>query len=577
MNRLLVALLAAFDAVIVVAVGLAAALAPLTLLWVFAFDGGADWGGLWPAAARVWQAGHFVPLDVHLDAETVAALGIPADGATFTLSLAPAAFALFTGVFAARSGARAARAGAWVIGVAAGTAAVASLAALIALTSPLPVVSADVGSAVLLPAAVFAVPSLGGALVQAWREGDDGILDRLRDRVDVDGTGIVEGAARGIAGALVAWVGLGAAVAALGFALRGSHIVSLFEAAHLDLVGVIVVGLGQLAYLPTLVVWGAAYASGPGFALGAGTAVSPGGTSLGVLPGVPVLGIIPESPSAWLLLLALAVVAIGALAGWIARGRMQEETGEDEPLVPRLIVLGVLVAGAAGGAALLSALAAGSIGPERLQQAGPAAGAVAVAVAIEMGIGAAAVLLAPLAKSGATHEDWPARWDARGAGADAADRSGATAVGDGGRSPAADWAHTVDWGQTADRAHTADLAPTTDRGQTADVAHTADRTQTTDRAQAADLAHTVDLTQTADLTETADLAAFFGGPASEPSRGGKAGDAPSRPGDPGSAGDPDAPGPDDSGPDDSGQGGPGPHNRGPDGPGGGSKAPRERR
>jgi UDP-N-acetylglucosamine--N-acetylmuramyl-(pentapeptide) pyrophosphoryl-undecaprenol N-acetylglucosamine transferase len=78
MNRLLVAVLAAFDAVIAVAVGLAAALAPLTLLWVFAFDGGADWGSLWPAAARVWQAGHLVPLAVRLDAETVAALGIPA-------------------------------------------------------------------------------------------------------------------------------------------------------------------------------------------------------------------------------------------------------------------------------------------------------------------------------------------------------------------------------------------------------------------------------------------------------------------------------------------------------------------
>jgi hypothetical protein len=406
MNRLLVALLAAFDAVIVVAVGLAAALAPLTLVWVFALGGGADWAALWPAAARVWQVGHLVPLAVALDAEAAAAIGIPAEGASFVLSLAPLAFAVFTAVFAARSGTRAAHAGAWVTGVGAGTATVAALAALVSVSSPLAVVSVDGGTSILLPTLVFGTASLGGALVGAWREGDAGILDRLRHRADVDGTGIVEASARGIAAAVVGVVALGAIVTAVGLALRGSEIVALFEAAHLDLLGVVVVSLGQLAYLPTLVVWAAAYAAGPGFALGAGTAVSPGGTSLGVVPGIPVLGIIPESPSAWLLLLALGVVAAGALAGWTARARLQvenrresliEDRGEhgEEPLVPRLIVWGLLVAGSAAAAALLSAAASGAIGPERLQHTGPSAAAVALAVAIEIALGAGAVLLAP--------------------------------------------------------------------------------------------------------------------------------------------------------------------------------------
>ena len=52
MHRLIVALLAAVDAAIAVAVGLAATLAPLTLLWVFGFGGGADWGALWPRERR---------------------------------------------------------------------------------------------------------------------------------------------------------------------------------------------------------------------------------------------------------------------------------------------------------------------------------------------------------------------------------------------------------------------------------------------------------------------------------------------------------------------------------------------
>ncbi len=398
MNRLLVALLAAFDAVIVVAVGVVAALAPLTVLWVVGIDD-ADWGALWPAAARIWQVGHFVPLHVTLGDEYAAIAGIPADATSFVFSLAPLAFALFTAVFAARSGARAARAGAWVVGVCAGAGAVAALSAGIALTSAIAAVDVDLWQAVLLPTLVFGVAALGGALVRAWRDGDDGPLDRLRDLLDLDDTGIVQAGARGLAAAVVGLLGVGAALTAVGLALSGGEIVALFEAAHVDLVGAIVIGLGQLAYLPTLVVWGSAYAAGPGFALGAGTTVSPGGTSLGVVPGIPLLGIVPESPSPWLLLLALAVVAVGAFAGWTARVRLQEETGEDEPLVPRLAALGVIVVGSAVGAAVLALAASGALGPGRLQQAGPEAGPLALVVGVEVALGAAAVLLAPRART----------------------------------------------------------------------------------------------------------------------------------------------------------------------------------
>ena len=108
MNRLLVALLAAVDALVAASVGVAAALAPLTVLWVFGLGGGADWGALWPASVRVWQLGQLVPLEIALPPEYLNATGIPAEAATFWLSLAPLAFTTFTAVFAARSGGRAA-------------------------------------------------------------------------------------------------------------------------------------------------------------------------------------------------------------------------------------------------------------------------------------------------------------------------------------------------------------------------------------------------------------------------------------------------------------------------------------
>src|SRR6218665_3537532 len=122
MNRLLVALLAAVDALIAAAVGVAVVLAPLTVFWVFGLGGAADWAALWPASVRVWQFGQLVPLHIALPPEYLTATGISTDAATFVLSLAPLAFAAFTAVFAARSGARAARAGAWIVGVLTGSA-----------------------------------------------------------------------------------------------------------------------------------------------------------------------------------------------------------------------------------------------------------------------------------------------------------------------------------------------------------------------------------------------------------------------------------------------------------------------
>ncbi len=81
MHRVLVVFLATLDALVTGAVGIAAALAPLTLLWVFALASPA-WGDLWPAASLVWQLGHFVPVTITLPGEYLAVSGIPAEAGT---------------------------------------------------------------------------------------------------------------------------------------------------------------------------------------------------------------------------------------------------------------------------------------------------------------------------------------------------------------------------------------------------------------------------------------------------------------------------------------------------------------
>lgn len=396
MQRLLVALLAAVDAAIAAAVGLAALLAPITLLWTLAIGTTGDWGALWPTAGTLWQFGHGVPIDITLADTTLVAAGVPPEAAEFVLSVTPLAFLFFTLFFAARSGVRAARSGVWMLGVVAGTVGFAAIATIVALTSQLTAAATPLGLAIALPSSVYLVGVLSGAIWFAWREGDEGPIDRLHDLVDSlgDWSPVPGEAVRGAAAAIVTIVGAAALAVAVSILLRGGSVVALFQSARVDVLGATVLTLGALAYLPTMVVWAASWLAGAGFAVGAGTAVSPAGTQLGVVPGIPIFGLLPEVGSFWMLIVVLIPVGAGAFAGWLVRSRLVwEDTGHG--VAPRATIA-VGIAGLSAGAAALAAMfASGSIGPGRMAVAGPQPGMFALAVGVEVLIGAAIMLLAP--------------------------------------------------------------------------------------------------------------------------------------------------------------------------------------
>lgn len=395
MNRVIVFLLAAFDALVTVAAGLVVVLAPATLLWVVEFGGLAPWDALWPTAASVWQLGHIVPLEITLPADYLATAGIDPGAASFVLSLAPLGFAGFTAISAARSGRRASRSGAAFTGALAGTAVFAAAAAGVALTAGNPVANTSLTGAILFPALIFGIPAMLGALVGEWQDADRGVIAALRERTEdlpEDWALTPTVIARAGAIAVVGLVGVAALVTAAAIFARGSQIVGLYEASHVDVLGAVLLTLGQLLYLPTLVVWALAFVAGPGVSLGAGSTVAASGTTTGVLPGLPLMGVLPESTSPWLLLLALLPVAVGAFAGWVARSFF---TADAERIPARIVVtLGIAVV-AAGSAALLAALASGSLGPGTLAQLGPEPGPVALAIGIEVGVGAGILLLSP--------------------------------------------------------------------------------------------------------------------------------------------------------------------------------------
>ncbi len=432
MHRLTVALLAAFDAVVAAAAGLAVALAAITALFLFGNGDPAQWNLLWVSAASVWQLGNLVPLPITLADGYAAAVGIPAEAASFTLSLAPLGFAVFTAVFAARSGVRAAGAHAWIPGVIVGGLVYGAAAAGVAVTTVNPVAQPELWQAIAIPAALYVVAALIGAVAAGWTAGDGGTLDALRARID-DGAPawrVVPGlVARGTAMVVVALVGLGAALVAVAVLAGGGEIIALSEAAHLDVLGAIITTLATLAYLPTLIVWGVAWIAGPGFAIGTGTTVGPVGTQLGVVPGIPVLGALPETVSGWLLLVVLLPVAAGGFAGWAQRSRFVralDAAPGAEPVAPRLVLAGATAVLAAAVTAALAAAASGGIGPGRFTVVGPDPGPVALAVGLEVLVGAAILLLSP-------------RWQPRGGATsrtdalDVADAEGdapATATGD---------------------------------------------------------------------------------------------------------------------------------------------------
>jgi hypothetical protein len=396
MQRLLVALLAAFDAAIAAAVGLVVLLAPLTLLWTVAFGITADWGALWPLTGTLWQFGHGVPLDVTIPSELLVALAIPPQAANFAVSITPLAFLIFTLLFAARSGKRAADAGAWLLGVVSGAGVFALIAVGVSLSTRLEAVQTPAPLTIILPAAVYLAGALCGAVRVAWEEGDGGLLDRLHDGIDAreDWAPVPAAIVRGTAFTLVAVVGASALALAVTTLFRGGEVVALFQAARVDALGATVMTLAQLAYLPTMIVWAASWLAGPGFAVGAGTAVSPAGTQLGVVPGIPLFGLLPENSSFWMLIVVLIPVAAGAFAGWAVRSRLVWE-GTPLGMLQRTVIAVGIAAISAGIAGLAAALANGSMGPGRLAVVGPAVVPFALALGAEVLIGAAILLLAP--------------------------------------------------------------------------------------------------------------------------------------------------------------------------------------
>lgn len=394
MRATLTAIVAAIEAGAVALAGIAAIAIPAVLLWILTFDLSAEPEQVVAGVAMGWLLAHFVPLTASVNAEIALGLGLEPEGFTFTVSLVPLGLTLITVLLAARAGWRfGQRGGTGAAGVLGG---MLSFGVIVLCVVPFagPLVQWPLWAVVLVPSLVYGLPSATAFLIRAaldehgWWTAIMHGLQRGIVRAHLPGaaalrTRAAEACRIGVA-ALAGIASLGALGVAVALAFGYVHITALTQSLQLDPLGAIVVFLLHLALLPVALIWALAWFSGAGFAVGAGSSVSPFGTLLGPLPSLPLFGAIPQGWGGAGALAPMLIVLLGIGIGLAAARRVELRRGSMLVAMVVPIISAVLVGCVVSG---LSTLATGSIGPDRLAENGPDPWAVGGLVAAEVGIG----------------------------------------------------------------------------------------------------------------------------------------------------------------------------------------------
>lgn len=277
--------------------------------------------------------------------------------------------------------------------------------ALLTWTAACAVLAATAGATPVRPVLWTAV--VGGAVVgalgflagsAAWEAGGAragvGLLLRRAART-ARTPAVLRRTARPAAIGLAVQLAAGAALVAVALVTGWSTVARVQSALEPGLVGGAVLLVLQAAVLPNAAVWAAAFLSGPGFAVGTGTSVTPAAADVGPLPALPLLGVLPlpgALPGAVLAVLAVPFLAGAALG--VATGR---RTPHGTGLVARVrtavdACVAALLAGIGFG--VLAHLSGGAAGPGRMAVTGPDPLAAGIVLAGELAAGALLALVA---------------------------------------------------------------------------------------------------------------------------------------------------------------------------------------
>ncbi|WP_407550325.1 DUF6350 family protein [Streptomyces sp. Pv4-95] len=238
--------------------------------------------------------------------------------------------------------------------------------------------------------ALAAVPgaAIATLAVTAWRTLGDAAADLLPGRVRLALAGLPAGvravltaprlalALQAAAAAVATLLASGVLLTLLALALHAGEVREDLLRLAPDWVGRGTIVLLCLTLLPNAAVWGAAYGLGPGFAVGAGSAVGPLGVSGSpVLPHFPLLSGLPDpgagGPLSWSV--AVVPVAAGVL---LARYAARPPGAPGSVAVPwtwrsTASVASLAAVGCGLAMAVLAALAGGALGTRALSDFGP--------------------------------------------------------------------------------------------------------------------------------------------------------------------------------------------------------------
>lgn len=294
-------------------------LVPLAAVWLAGGFGDRTPDAMAQLGGQIWLLIHGVPLEV-----TFAAAEPDGAGTTGILSLVPLGLTLIPFLLSWRAGRRLARASysdqLWQ-GVVGALGIYAVIGASVAYLSSTTEAAIQLAAGALIP-----LLSAGlGLVIGAYREagawsrliGVDGVawLARTSQHSRWAGSYAWSCLRAGFV-ALTISLGLSAVLLAVTFGFRWAEMAAVYQRLDAGIIGGSALTLAQLGFLPNLVVWTLSWASGAGFALGSGSAITPLTTSAGPLPALPVLGAVPPGTLEYgLAALAIPVLA-GLLAGW---------------------------------------------------------------------------------------------------------------------------------------------------------------------------------------------------------------------------------------------------------------------
>ncbi len=357
------------------ALGVLAVMVVVLVAWATAADSGADAADAAATALMAWLVGHQAHLSVPGGQFALVPLGLTA----LPVGLLHAA--------TVRAGRAAGVRGrtAVVALASSATATYAVLATFVALLARTDEVQALPVSAFVGAAGVAALGSGSGAIraTGTW----SGLTRRMPP--------LVRAALPAATGAVATLLAGGALLTGASLALHRDQAVLLVDGLDGGIAGGVLLGLVCLLYVPTAVVWGTAYVVGMGFAVGAGTSVTPFGVDLGAVPALPLLAALPQEPGpGWAPLMLAVPVAAGLLAGLLARrSQPAVRSAAGAGWRPVALVCAVAAGLVAVAVAVLALFASGPAGPGRLAETGPDWWAVAPLAGAEVGLVMAATLL----------------------------------------------------------------------------------------------------------------------------------------------------------------------------------------